>query len=205
MVFEGRRLVVVDKPSGVLSVPGKGPAKADCVASRVAAMFPRATGPMVVHRLDMETSGLMVLGLDEGAQRALSMQFEQRRVRKTYIALVEGIVARESGRIELPMRLDPDRRPIQVVDFEHGKASVTRYRVLAYEIDRTRIEFEPLTGRTHQLRVHSAHPDGLNAPIVGDTLYGGAPGPRLMLHATTLTILDPDTGAPMSFSSPAPF
>mgnify|MGYP001249563146 CR=1 FL=1 len=207
VVFSSDRVAVVEKPSGVLSVPGKGPEKADCMASRVAAHFPRATGPLVVHRLDMETSGLMVFGLDAGAQRALSMQFEARAVRKRYVALLEGVLAQERGIVELPIRMDPENRPIQVVDFVHGKPSVTRYRVLAYETDRTRVEFEPLTGRTHQLRVHAAHEEGMRAPIVGDVLYGGgaASGDRLMLHATELSVFDPDTGRELSFTSATPF
>ncbi len=208
VVWRGARFVVVEKPPGMLSVPGKGPEKADCVAARVAAAFPDATGPLIVHRLDMETSGLMVLGLDPDAQRALSTQFERRQVRKKYVALVRGLLARERGVIDLPMRLDPDNRPIQVVDYERGKPALTRYTVLAYETDRTRVEFEPETGRTHQLRVHSAHKMGLNAPIIGDTLYGGGGGDgaeRLMLHASELTILDPDTGGAREFRSPVPF
>lgn len=207
VVFATNRLAVVEKPSGMLSVPGKGPEKADCVAARVASMFPHAQGPLVVHRLDMETSGLMVFGLDAEAQRALSMQFEARAVRKRYAALLEGTLAHERGVVELPIRMDPDNRPIQVVDFVQGKPSVTRYRVLAYETDRTRVEFEPITGRTHQLRVHSANKNGLGAPIVGDVLYGSGEqsGERLMLHATELSFFDPDTGRERSFSSASPF
>lgn len=207
VVFASNRLAVVEKPGGMLSVPGKGAEKADCAVSRVRALFPSADGPMVVHRLDMETSGLMVFGLDAGAQRALSMQFEARAVRKRYVALVEGLLGRERGVIELPIRMDPDNRPIQVVDFIHGKRSETRYRVLAFETDRTRVEFEPITGRTHQLRVHSAHAQGLNAPILGDVLYGSGEksGARLMLHATELSVFDPDTGRELSFTSPTPF
>lgn len=207
VVFATERLAVVEKPSGMLSVPGKGAEKADCVAARVAARFPNASGPLVVHRLDMETSGLMVFGLDAESQRALSMQFEARAVRKRYVALLEGLLAQERGVVELPIRMDPDNRPIQVVDFVYGKPSETRYRVLAYETDRTRVEFEPLTGRTHQLRVHSAHRQGLCAPIVGDVLYGSGEksGERLMLHASALSVFDPDTGRELSFSSPSPF
>jgi tRNA pseudouridine32 synthase/23S rRNA pseudouridine746 synthase len=203
IVLEGSRFVVVNKPSGMLSVPGKGPEKQDCVASRVRAMFPRATGPLVVHRLDMETSGLLVLGLDEGAQRELSGQFERRETEKKYIALLEGSVARDEGEVSLPLRLDVDRRPYQIVDHVQGREAVTRYRVLSREIDRTRVEFVPLTGRTHQLRVHAAA--GLGCPIVGDVLYGGDSGERLMLHACRLAFVDPGTGRRVEVESPAPF
>lgn len=198
------RYVVVDKPAGMLSVPGKGPDKADCVASRVRAMFPAATGPLVVHRLDMDTSGLLVLGLDPDAQRDLSMQFERREVDKAYIALLDGVVAGDSGVIDLPIRLDVDRRPIQIVDHVRGRSAVTRWRVLAREIDRTRVLMEPATGRTHQLRVHAA--EGLGCPIIGDVLYGDpSSGPRLMLHAGALSFRGPGARARVTFRSPTPF
>ncbi len=197
LVRRGPGWVVVDKPGGMLSVPGKGPEKADCVASRVAAAFADATGPIVVHRLDMDTSGLMVLALDAPSQRALSAQFERRRVEKAYAALVHGTVRHETGTIDAPMRLDVDRRPYQVVDFAQGRPAMTRYRVMAYEHDWTRLRLEPETGRTHQLRVHCAH---LGHPIVGDVLYGpagegeNAAGGRLMLHAAELAFTDPASG-----------
>lgn len=198
----------MDKPAGMLSVPGKGANKQDCVASRVAAMFPGATGPLVVHRLDMETSGLLVLGLDPGAQRSLSAQFEARSVEKAYVALVEGAPAHDAGTITLPLRPDVSNRPIQIVDAAHGRPAVTRWRVLSREVDRTRVEFQPLTGRTHQLRVHAASPGprgGLGHPIIGDTLYGGPAAERLMLHAAMLSFLDPDSGRRLEFRSETPF
>lgn len=206
------RFVVIDKPPGMLSVPGKGPDKADCAVSRVRSMFPHARGPMVVHRLDMDTSGLLVVALDPGTQRELSRQFEQRLTSKRYIALLDGSLAHDAGEVNVPLRPDIDRRPHQIADFVHGREAITRYRVLGREIDRTRVEFEPVTGRSHQLRVHAAlprtlenaRPGGLGCPIVGDVLYG-SPGARLMLHATRLEILDPDTGARLRFESPAPF
>lgn len=184
------RFVVVNKPAGLLSVPGKGPDKQDCVAARVARMFPHATGPMVVHRLDMDTSGLIVVALDADAQRELSRQFEQREVEKAYIALVEGHVASEHGTVDVPMRMDIDRRPYQIIDFVHGSPSLTHWSVLAYETDRTRLRFVPHTGRTHQLRVHAAH---IGHPIIGDPLYGRRehPDQRLMLHAAELAFRDP--------------
>jgi tRNA pseudouridine32 synthase / 23S rRNA pseudouridine746 synthase len=206
IVLASERFVVVDKPTGMLSVPGKGPEKQDCVAARVRAGFPRATGPLIVHRLDMETSGLLVLGLDADAQRELSGQFERRETEKTYIALLDGSVVQDEGEIRLPMRLDIERRPFQVVDQVHGRQAVTRYRVLSREIDRTRVEFTPLTGRTHQLRVHAAA--GLSCPIVGDVLYGrdgGVGGERLMLHASFLAFVDPGTGRRVEVQSPPPF
>lgn len=210
-VAQGSSWVVIDKPAGLLSVPGKGdePHKKDCVVARVAVMFPDATGPLIVHRLDMDTSGLLVLGLTADAQRRLSKQFEERRVSKRYIALLDGIVdhARE-GEVNLPLRLDPANRPWQIVDGLHGRESVTRWRVLSYEVDRTRVEFTPITGRAHQLRVHAATSlacGGIGHCIVGDVLYGCAyrragevgrlvPAERMMLHAAHLAFDDPETG-----------
>lgn len=218
--------MVVDKPAGLLSVPGKGAEKADCVAARVRAAFPGASGPMVVHRLDMDTSGLIVLGLDEGAQRELSRQFEARQVEKRYVALLDGSLQNDEGEIDLPIRPDVEHRPYQMVDFVHGRRAVTRYRVLAREAGWTRVEFSPITGRAHQLRIHAADPKyvgppggavrvvgdeegvprGLGCPIVGDVLYGdGASGPRLMLHAAYLSFVDPETGGRVEYSSGAPF
>lgn len=197
---------VVDKPSGMLSVPGKGPDKADCVVARVRERFPHARGPLVVHRLDMDTSGLLVLGLNPHAQRELSRQFEAREVEKHYIALVEGIVIPERGEIDFPIRPDIENRPMQIHDPVHGRAARTRYTVLAHETDRTRLRFEPLTGRSHQLRVHAAHRLGLGRPILGDVLYGDpSSAERLMLHASRLVFTDPGTGRRAVFESPPPF
>ncbi len=204
----GARYVIVDKPSGMLSVPGKGEHKRDCAAARVRRMFPGATGPLVVHRLDMETSGLMVFALDQQAQRELSGQFEARTVGKSYIALVEGEVSGEAGVVDLPLRPDYGNRPYQVVDHLGGRPAVTPWRVVSRDVDRTRVALEPATGRTHQLRVHCAHPEGLGRAIVGDVLYGRGPGPgaeRLMLHAARLSLLEPGTGRRRDFESPAPF
>jgi tRNA pseudouridine32 synthase / 23S rRNA pseudouridine746 synthase len=188
----------------MLSVPGKGPDKADCVAARIPALFPQASGPMVVHRLDMETSGLMVLGLDEDAQRDLSRQFETRRVEKAYIALLgDGPPLADQGEINLPLRPDLENRPIQIVDSIHGREATTRWRLLATEVDRLRIRFEPLTGRTHQLRVHAAI--GLGRPIVGDALYRGEPAERLMLHAAELSFCEPGSRRRVEFVSTPPF
>jgi tRNA pseudouridine32 synthase / 23S rRNA pseudouridine746 synthase len=197
------RFVVIDKPSGLLSVPGKGEHKQDCVPARVRLLFPKATGPLVVHRLDMETSGLLVLGLDADAQRELSGQFERRETEKRYIALLRGDVAQDQGEVSLPIRPDIDNRPYQIVDHVHGRPAITRYRVLSREIDRTRVEFTPVTGRSHQLRVHAAL--GMGCPIVGDVLYGDGEGERLMLHAAELGFREPGTQRWVEARSPAPF
>jgi tRNA pseudouridine32 synthase/23S rRNA pseudouridine746 synthase len=206
LIGRGEGWVVVDKPPGMLSVPGKGPGKEDCAAARVLRLFPGATGPLVVHRLDMETSGLMVFGLTQAAQRTLSGQFERRETQKAYIALLAGPGAHalpDSGEVSLPVRADIENRPVQIVDHTRGREAVTRWRIVSREVDRVRVRFEPITGRTHQLRVHAAA--GLRAPIIGDPLYGGEPAPRLMLHASELSFLDPGSGRRVAFSSAVPF
>lgn len=211
IVHDAPDFVVVEKPSGVLSVPGIGPEKADCVVSRIHALLGRigrvepglAPGQLIVHRLDMDTSGLMVVALTREAQRELSGQFEARIPEKRYIALVAGIVEREEGRIDLPMRLDVENRPYQIVDHVQGRPASTYFRVLAREVDRTRIEFRPVTGRTHQLRVHARY--GLGTPILGDPLYGDAPAERLMLHAAYLSFLVPGGVTRLEYHSPPPF
>lgn len=207
------RFVVVDKPAGLLSVPGKGEANQDCVARRVAAAFPEARGPLIVHRLDMATSGLLVLALDPLAHRSLSMAFERRAVSKRYEALLGGDVSPlgREGEIDVPIRTDITRRPLQIVDDVHGKPSRTRWILRGIHDGpsgtRSRVEFEPITGRTHQLRLHSATatPRGLGCPIVGDDLYGGEPATRLMLHARDLCFPDPETGAEVRVRSETPF
>lgn len=210
IIFEHPRFVIVDKPSGVLSVPGKGEHKSDCVVSRVHAMYdtPRRAGldagRLIVHRLDMDTSGLMVVALDADAQRELSMQFEQRVPQKAYIALLEGNLAADWGVIDLPMRLDIGNRPRQIVDHVHGRHAITRWQVLSREVDRTRVRFEPVTGRSHQLRVHAA--SGLGHPILGDILYGDErSAPRLMLHAAELSFIEPGNARRLEFVSKPPF
>lgn len=209
ILYASDACVAIEKPSGLLSVPGKGPDKQDCAAARVRAMFPSAQGPLVVHRLDMETSGILLFGLTPHAQRDLSMQFERRAVDKIYAALLEGLLDTDAGEVRLPMRPDIDRRPYQIVDFIHGQPAITRYTVLARETDRTRVRFVPLTGKTHQLRVHAATPrdqGGLGAPIIGDRLYSSNPTTdRLMLHAAFLSFIDPGTGQRVDVTSPTPF
>jgi tRNA pseudouridine32 synthase/23S rRNA pseudouridine746 synthase len=207
ILYESRSWLAINKPSGLLSVPGKGDHNQDCVAARVRALFAHASGPITVHRLDMDTSGILLVGLTSDAQRCLSIQFERREVSKRYIAVVNGYIEAESGLIDLPIRPDLSNRPYQIVDDVNGRSSQTRWRLLDWDRSTTRLSLEPLTGRAHQLRVHAAHPRGLNAPILGDVLYGdgAASAPRLMLHAECLTFTDPDRGQLATISAPVPF
>jgi len=226
VLHEDDWFVVIDKPAGLLSVPGIAPEKHDCVRSRVKEMYPDATGPMTCHRLDLSTSGVMILALNAKTHKNLSVQFEFRRTQKRYIALLEGHLPHDEGLINCPMRKDMEVRPLMLVDYVQGKPSQTQYRVIARESYRdrpvTRVELLPHTGRTHQLRVHAAHPQvttvgtlgqlnegettGLGHPIVGDELYGDATNAdRLMLHASMLTIHHPRTGNQMTFKAPDPF
>ncbi len=202
IIYNDRWLTVVNKPSGMLTVPGK--ALEDSLLTRYQAAHPEATGPIVVHRLDQETSGLVLFAKDKASHKALQQQFENHTISKRYIALLNGIVQQDEGVIDLPIRPDVDDRPRQRVDHEHGKPAVTRYRVLERRGPVTRIELEPLTGRTHQLRVHASHPLGLNCPIVGDRLYGTASS-RLMLHAQSITFTHPATGRELSVEAPPEF
>jgi tRNA pseudouridine32 synthase/23S rRNA pseudouridine746 synthase len=204
IVFEDEWLVVVDKPVGLLSVPGRDAAGTDSVLARLRARYPQATGPLVVHRLDMDTSGLLVAGLDPATFAALQRQFARREVEKRYVAWVEGRVTGDGGTIDFPLRVDVDDRPRQIFDAVHGKAALTDWKLLERTAERSRVALFPRTGRTHQLRVHAAHPRGLGAPIVGDRLYGHA-AERLLLHAERLELTHPSSGRRMSFESPAPF
>lgn len=204
ILFEDAWLVVIDKPDGLLSVPGREASLSDSVLTRLRVRYPHATGPLLVHRLDLDTSGLLVAALDSRTHSALQHQFVHREVRKRYVAWVERQVHGEEGRIDFPMRVDLNDRPRQIHDPIHGKPAVTEWRVLERRDGRTRVAFFPLTGRTHQLRVHASHPLGLGAPIVGDRLYG-RDGERLMLHAESLTLQHPGTGATVTFDCPAPF
>ncbi len=204
IVYEDAWVVVVDKPCGLLSVPARDASVTDSVLARLRARYPHATGPLLVHRLDLDTSGLLVAALDPRTYAALQRQFTHREVHKRYVAWVQGHIAGERGTIDFPMRVDLDDRPRQIHDPVHGKAAVTEWKVLARRGERTRVAFFPLTGRTHQLRVHAAHPLGLGAPIVGDRLYGH-PDVRLHLHAEALSFLHPETEQRVSFECPAPF
>jgi len=202
ILYEDETLLLVNKPAGLLSVPGKE--ESDSVFLRVKKMRPEASGPMIVHRLDMSTSGLLLLAKNEETYKILQSQFLTRSVKKRYEALLEGEVRGESGVIDLPLRVDLDDRPRQMVCYEHGKAARTEWQLMARKHGRTRIHFFPITGRTHQLRVHAAHPQGLNTPIVGDELYGHA-GARLCLHAAELSFTHPQSGEVLRFVCAAPF
>ena len=202
VVYDDQWLTVLNKPSGMLTVPGK--LLEDSLLTRYQDTHPEAHGPMVVHRLDQETSGLVIFAKDKATHKALQQQFENHTIKKCYIALLDGIVPQDEGLIDLPLRPDVDDRPRQRVDAEWGKPAVTRYHVLERNDGVTRVTLEPLTGRTHQLRVHASHPMGLNCPIMGDRLYGKA-GRRLMLHAQTITFVHPATNKTMTLDSPADF
>ena len=196
-------LVVADKPAGLLSVPGRGPDKQDCLVVRVQAEFGDA---LTVHRLDMATSGLIVLGRGPEAQRRLSIAFSERRVEKRYVAVVAGMVEVDAGELDLPLITDWPNRPRQMVDHAIGKPSLTYYRVMTREAGQTRVALEPVTGRSHQLRVHMM---ALGHPIVGDALYAPseivAASERLLLHAEHLVVPHPETGERMAFTSATPF
>lgn len=188
IIYEDDYLLIVNKPAGMLSVPGKE--TADSVYSRIRHLYPDAIGPLVVHRLDMATSGLLLIAKTKEVHQNLQAQFSNRSIKKRYTALLEGIVSDEEGTIDLPLCLNPLDRPRQIVDKEHGKPAITRYRVLARTKSQTLVAFYPLTGRTHQLRVHSAHSLGLHCPIKGDELYGSK-ADRLYLHAESLEFTHP--------------
>lgn len=204
VLHEDERLAVVNKPEGLLSVPGTDASVTDSVLARVKARWPNATGPLLVHRLDVETSGLLLVALDHEAFVHLQAQFIERTIFKRYVAVLDGTLERDEGRIELPLRVDLEQRPRQVVDFELGKPAATSFRVLERSLGRTRVELIPHTGRTHQLRVHAAHRLGLGLPIVGDRLYG-RPERRLLLHAEHLRFVHPGSGETLAQSSNAPF
>ncbi len=208
ILYQDQDIVVIDKPGGLLAVPGRGPDKQDCVVSRLRRRVPEMIAQPSVHRLDMYTSGLMIVAVTTEAHRFLSAQFERRAVVKKYTAVVEGIIEAAGGEIHLPFRLDVNNRPRQIFDPVHGKMGSTRWHRLGLEGTTTRLEFTPLTGRTHQLRVHAAHPRplGLGAPIVGDSLYGsGKDGDQMLLHASSLQFLHPTTHQTLQFHSPPPF
>jgi tRNA pseudouridine32 synthase/23S rRNA pseudouridine746 synthase len=204
VVFEDRWIVAVDKPCGMLSVPGRHDRLRDSVATRLRARWPDATGPMIVHRLDLDTSGLLLAAKDPDTHAALQQRFARREVDKRYIGWLDGVIARDAGVIDLALRVDLDDRPRQIHDPIHGKPARTEFRVTDRTADRTRVALHPHTGRTHQLRVHAAHADGLGAAIVGDRLYGRA-GERLLLHAEALGFVHPHTGARVELVVAAPF
>lgn len=202
ILYQDEAMAVINKPAEFLSVPGKN--ISDSVYARMKQLFPTATGPLIVHRLDMSTSGLMVIALSKEANRALVQQFIGRTVEKRYVAKLAGLVAGEQGDISLPLRVDLDDRPRQLVCFEHGKHAHTLWQVKARDDENTWLYLYPQTGRTHQLRVHCAHVDGLNLPIIGDDLYG-ARANRLHLHAERLVLNHPTTDERLTFEVDAEF
>ncbi len=202
VLHEDHEILLVDKPAGLLSVPGKGADLADCLLSRVQTVFPTA---LLVHRLDRDTSGVMVFALTPHAQRHLGLQFEKRQVKKTYIARVWGQIAEKTGTIDLPLIVDWPNRPRQKVDHEKGRPAQTDWRVVRREAQETRVRLYPKTGRSHQLRVHCRE---MGHPILGDPFYAEGPArafERLMLHSETLQLRHPDGGRGVRITAKAPF
>ncbi|SFR55648.1 ribosomal large subunit pseudouridine synthase A [Yoonia tamlensis] len=202
ILHDDHEVVLVDKPSGLLSVPGKGEHLADCLMARVKAVFPQA---LLIHRLDRDTSGVMIFALTPHAQRHLGLQFEKRQTKKTYVARVWGEMAEKTGTVDLPLIVDWPNRPKQMVDHENGKQAVTDWRVLRAGNGETRVRLMPKTGRSHQLRVHML---ALGHPILGDPFYAEGPAgdfPRLMLHSETLQFRHPDGGQGMRITAKCPF
>ena len=202
IIYQDEYLVVINKPAEFLAVPGIH--IKDSVAERMKLQFPNATGPLVVHRLDMSTSGLMLIALTSEVYIDLQKQFIERKIHKEYEALLEGNLSQDKGEIRLPLRLDIDDRPRQLVCFKHGKSAHTNWKVIERKDGRTRVLFQPITGRTHQLRVHAAHSLGLNAPIVGDDLYGKMEN-RLHLHAAKIIFVHPVSKETMEIKLKASF
>lgn len=219
ILYRDEDIIVVNKQNGLLSVPGRGPDKQDCIVNRVKKIFPGCIQQPAVHRLDMETSGIMVLAFTKEAHKKINKQFEEGLVQKKYVALLDGILPKlkipDEGQMELYFRLDIDNRPHQIWDEVNGKKAVTQWKILGVErytdphgktTNATRVLFIPHTGRTHQLRLASADKHGFNVPIIGDTLYGKCtPGQRLMLHAQYIKFTHPTTGQTMEFTCPAEF
>ena len=203
IVHQDEEVLLLNKPAGLLSVPGKLEAHKDCLETRAQSRFPTAKP---VHRLDMDTSGLLLMGLGEAAHRYLSIGFERRLVQKSYIALVFGQMDTDQGLVDQPLICDWPNRPRQKIDFEVGKSSQTKWRVVGIEDDHTRIELTPLTGRSHQLRVHMA---SIGHPILGDNFYAfeeaRTAAPRLCLHAEQLSFRHPKDGERVNFEAPCPF
>ena len=203
LIYLDEDLLVLDKPAGLLSVPGRGPDKQDCLSARVQARWP---GALTVHRLDMATSGLLLMVRNPHSQRQLSLAFETRQIHKHYVAVVHGqLQGGTQGLIDLPLAVDWPNRPLQKVDSLRGKPSQTRWQILEQAQDKTRLLLQPLSGRTHQLRVHL---QAIGHPIVGDALYGadaGPQAPRLLLHASALMFTHPLSGQSLHIESPPPF
>jgi tRNA pseudouridine32 synthase/23S rRNA pseudouridine746 synthase len=202
ILHDDHQVLLVDKPSGLLSVPGKGEHLADCLLARVQAAFPMA---LLVHRLDRDTSGVMIFALTPHAQRHLGLQFEKRQTKKTYVARVWGEMAEKTGTVDLPLIVDWPNRPLQMVDHENGKQAQTDWRVMRKKDGETRVRLMPRTGRSHQLRVHML---ALGHPILGDPFYATGPAreyPRLMLHSETLQFRHPDGGQGTRITAKSPF
>ncbi|WP_342069549.1 RluA family pseudouridine synthase [Yoonia algicola] len=202
ILHDDHQVLLVDKPSGLLSVPGKGPHLADCLMARVQAAFPMA---LLVHRLDRDTSGVMIFALTPHAQRHLGLQFEKRQTKKTYVARVWGEMTEKTGTVDLPLIVDWPNRPKQMVNHETGKQAVTDWRVMRTKDNETRVKLMPRTGRSHQLRVHML---ALGHPILGDPFYATGEArdyPRLMLHSETLQFRHPDGGQGMRITAKCPF
>ena len=202
LIYCDSSLLVVNKPAGLLSVPGRGADKQDCLSSRLQQEFPDA---LVVHRLDMATSGLMVFARGAEIQSRLSQMFREREVGKRYVAVVAGKMESPTGEVNLPIVADWPKRPLRKIDAKHGKPSLTRYRSLAHDAESniSRVELEPVTGRTHQLRLHMT---AIGHPILGDALYGNATSAaRLLLHASMLSFAHPLSGELLNLVSVAPF
>ena len=202
IVYEDQWLLIINKPAGMLSVPGKERQTSIYDLARKA--YPEADGPMIVHRLDMATSGLLIIAKDKKTHQHLQAQFKNRSIRKKYIALLDGVVLEDEGTIELPLCPNPLDRPRQMLDTQYGKPAITYYQVLERTDKYTRIAFYPHTGRTHQLRVHAAHPSGLHCPIIGDELYGKK-DKRLYLHAESIEFTHPVNGQSMCITEKADF
>lgn len=202
ILFEDEAIIVVNKPEGLLSVPGKH--ISDSVFTRLKALYPDSEELLLVHRLDMSTSGLLIAAKNRQSHKFVQRQFIQRKVKKRYIAVLSGVLEEESGTIDLPMRVDLDNRPRQLICYEYGKKAVTRYEVQRKEDNKTYVYFYPETGRTHQLRLHAAHKLGLNTPILGDDLYG-IPKDRLYLHAEKVSFIHPKSREEVTFTAPVDF
>lgn len=202
IIYEDDVMLAINKPAEFLSVPGKN--ITDSVFTRLKERYPNATGPLIVHRLDMSTSGIMLIAKNEETYVNLQKQFINRSVQKRYVAVLDGIVKQASGIIDLPLRVDLDDRPRQLVCYEHGKPAQTRWEVIQVKKKQTRVYFYPITGRTHQLRVHAAHQSGLQIPIVGDDLYGKK-ADRLHLHAESISFVHPVSREAITFTSAPQF
>ncbi|CAM1355155.1 conserved hypothetical protein [Tenacibaculum ascidiaceicola] len=202
IIHEDADLLVINKPHELLSVAGKE--IKDSVFSRIQKLYPKATGPLVVHRLDMSTSGILLIAKNEDTYKALQAQFINKTIQKRYVALLEGVLKDKKGIIELPLRVDLNDRPKQLVCYKHGKKALTQWETIETLDNKTKVYFYPVTGRTHQLRVHAAHILGLNTPIIGDDLYGKK-ADRLYLHAEKITFVHPTSKEQVSFIASAPF